>query len=539
MAPLSSYGTLQQGDVQRSRSGSALQGWCPAAGPTLVLILLIVGPASGALHTRQAGQQAAGRDADLVAGEAAARSECGTCHALPPPAILPRAVWRDEIARMFLIKAGQPEPTGPRGTAARIVSLPVEWQSIVKSYEALAPERLAPPESWPDPDDTLRFRKQALPGSPGSSNHTVSNLRLIYPAGDGRPSVLVSDMRTGTIDEVGLENDPPTIGQLARLSNPAHAAVVDLDADGLRDLLVADLGSFPPGDHDRGAVVWLRGRTDRSYTAVMITRGARVADVEAADFDGDGRLDLATAVFGWRRTGHLTILKNQTVDYDRPLFVPHLIDKRPGAIHAIPADLDRDGRPDLITLFAQEHETVVAFLNRGSMRFETKSVYSAPHPNWGSSGIEVVDLDKDGDLDVLMTNGDMFDDQIVKPYHGIQWLENTGAFPFIAHSLAGLPGVQRAQAADLDGDGDLDIVACALVPSREEGARLASVVWLEQTQRGRFVRHTLEIGSPTHATLDVGDLDRDGDVDIAVGNFSVDVPIASPLSLFENLRVRK
>jgi hypothetical protein len=151
-----------------------------------------------------------------------------------------------------------------------------------------------------------------------------------------------------------------------------------------------------------------------------------------------------------------------------------------------------------------------------------------------------VDLDKDGDLDVLMTNGDMFDDQILKPYHGIQWLENTGTFPFTEHTLARIPGVQRAQAADLDGDGDLDIVACALVPSHEEAVRrLPSVVWLEQTLRGRFVLHVLEIGTPRHATLDVGDLDRDGDADIVVGNFSLDQPATSPLSVFENLRVRK
>ena len=44
-----------------------------------------------------------------------------------------------------------------------------------------------------------------------------------------------------------------------------------------------------------------------------------------------------------------------------------------------------------------------------------------------------------------------------------QWLENTGAFPFVEHRLADLPGVFRAQAGDLDGDGDLDIVACAFI----------------------------------------------------------------------------
>ena len=90
-------------------------------------------------------------------------------------------------------------------------------------------------------------------------------------------------------------------------------------------------------------------------------------------------------------------------------------------------------------------------------------IYAAPHPNWGSSGIELVDLDKDGDLDVLLTHGDTFDDGIVKPYHGIQWLENTGGYPFVEHTLAQMPGVHRAQAADLDGDGDLDIVAAALL----------------------------------------------------------------------------
>jgi hypothetical protein len=186
---------------------------------------------------------------------------------------------------------------------------------------------------------------------------------------------------------------------------------------------------------------------------------------------------------------------------------------------------------DFVTLLAQEHETVLAYINKGTsdFAFEQKVVYAAPHPNWGSSGFELVDLDKDGDVDVLLTHGDTFDDGIVKPYHGIQWLENTGGFPFVEHTLAQLPGVHRAQAADMDGDGDLDIVATALLAggSDVDEKTLPALVWLEQTKPGVFARHTIEMGFPRHATLDLGDIDGDGDVDIAVGNFSIGPAVKS------------
>ena len=67
---------------------------------------------------------------------------------------------------------------------------------------------------------------------------------------------------------------------------------------------------------------------------------------------------------------------------------------------------------DFVVLLAQEHETVLAYLNkgRGDFTFDQKAIYAAPHPNWGSSGIQLVDLDKDGDLDVLLTHGDTWDD---------------------------------------------------------------------------------------------------------------------------------
>jgi hypothetical protein len=217
--------------------------------------------------------------------------------------------------------------------------------------------------------------------------------------------------------------------------------------------------------------------------------------------------------------------------------VPKLIDPRTGAIHVPPIDIDKDGKPDFIVLLAQQHESVIAFINRGGkgLEFTPKVIYEAPHPNWGSSGIDLVDLDKDGDMDVLLTHGDTFDDFVLKPYHGVIWLENTGTFPFVEHRLATLPGAQRAQAADLDGDGDLDVVVSAFV-SGEASSRLASLVWLEQTTPGHFERHTLEAGTPSHATLDLGDVDGDGKPDIVTGWFALGRGLGAWADIWRNER---
>jgi hypothetical protein len=233
------------------------------------------------------------------------------------------------------------------------------------------------------------------------------------------------------------------------------------------------------------------------------------------------------------------VLENKTTSYDHPSFTEHVVDPRPGSIHAIPTDLNGDGHLDMVVLIAQQFETVMAYLGTGAgFEFTPREIYTAPHPNWGSSGIELVDLDGDGDTDVLYTHGDTFDDQIIKPYHGIQWLENTGAFPFVEHRLADLPGVFRAQAGDLDGDGDLDVVACAFIAggSNLDESSMPSLVWLEQVRAGVFERRTLERTAPRHATLDLADVDGDGDLDIVVGNFMTDGRAAAYVEVWESAR---
>src|SRR5207248_2898239 len=107
-------------------------------------------------------------------------------------------------------------------------------------------------------------------------------------------------------------------------------------------------------------------------------------------------------------------------DWARPAFEPHVIDKRHGAIHVPVADLNNDGKPDFVALIAQEHEEICAYINEGNFRFRVEKLYVAPHPAYGSSGIQMVDLDGDGHIDILYTNGDVLDaPYLLKPYHQV------------------------------------------------------------------------------------------------------------------------
>jgi hypothetical protein len=217
-------------------------------------------------------------------------------------------------------------------------------------------------------------------------------------------------------------------------------------------------------------------------------------------------------------------LENRTDDWKKPRFVPRVLDHRHGAIHVPVGDLDGDGRPDFVALISQEHETVVAFLNEGGGKFRKETVYAAPHPAYGSSGVELVDLNGDGRLDVLYTNGDSLDaPYLLRPYHGVQWLENRGRFPFEHHPLTPTYGAMRAVAADFTGKGRKDVIAVSFLaaerfPRREE-LKLDSVVLLEQTAPGVFVRHPLEAGACDHFSCAAGDLFGDGGAHLVTGNF--------------------
>jgi hypothetical protein len=446
---------------------------------------------------------------------ASVREACARCHAFPPAATLPRDRWVTVVPEMRTM----PIPAG----AAPLTE--EEAAEALAYYRAAAPDALPPVPPGP-PLTTDRF--VATHFTPrGLENRKIPAVANVgfFPLTGGL-TLVAAELRTRTL--FALTRAQPGRPAVLRpllpretmdLNYPDHVSAADLNGDGRQDLLVASLGGLNPGNFKRGSVSVLLAAA-RGFTVHPIAKGlGRVADVRAADLDGDGDLDLAVSVFGWRGPGELLVFE-QT---GQLTFTRHRLDDRDGWIHLEPLDLDGDGKLDLIGLLTQHHEQVVAFQNKGGLTFAPRVLHRAPHPAWGYSGLERVDLDQDGDADLLLTNGDSLDDHLLKPYHGISWLENDGVGGFAPHRIAdGLPGCQRATAGDLDGDGDLDVVAVSFLPqipaATWEERDLSSIVWIERDTKGWQIR-SLEKHRNIHSTVALGDVDGNGKLDIVVGNF--------------------
>ena len=257
---------------------------------------------------------------------------CGSCHAYPPADSFPRSYWAQEVAKGYhFYEMPTPESQAVRRRHIAIPPLNLGRALLRGTAFVGAAAAGAAPANWPG---AVRFVRTecAIPDQVASP--AVSNVNLVHLSDPHKLDLLTCDMQTGRLLALKPYEAKPTWRTLGRLANPAHTQVIDLDGDGIKDILVADLGNFTPTDNLCGRVVWLRGKPDGTYAPfTLLDNVGRVADVRAADFFGHGKLDLIVAVFGWRYSGSIFLLENQTTDWNHPHFVPHVLDTRTGTIH--------------------------------------------------------------------------------------------------------------------------------------------------------------------------------------------------------------
>lgn len=483
----------------------------------LLLACVVVGGCNGDRSATDSAPKAT--EVAVGRNDAVVEAFCGNCHRMPDPGSFSKEDWRAEVLRGygFYFASGRTD-----------LKEPVQAEAI-EYFISRAPEKLELPVAS-EVDLALydQFRQQEI-RIEGIDNVAVSFIDVIQLEDPWGRCLLVSDMRNGNVILIPCSADgqlgtPYVVGQVA---NPAGVAVGDWDGDGWQDLVVADLGSFLPADTKNGAVACFRRLPDDAnggFEKHVLHQGmGRVATVDLADFDRDGNTDLLVGEFGWHDTGSITLLRRIAKDNPWGELAATILDPRPGTIHLPVVDLNEDGAPDFIALLSQHYEQILAFINDGQGKFTTKEIFAAPDPSYGSSGIELVDVNGDGRLDILYTNGDSFDSFTLKSFHAVRWFENQGDLQFKEHPLGKMPGAHRALFADIDGDQAGDIVASAFLPKDliKATASIApeSLVFWRRSEENRFEKHVLERGKSTHAAMELADLDGDGCSEIIVGHF--------------------
>ncbi len=322
------------------------------------------------------------------------------------------------------------------------------------------------------------------------------------------------------------------------LQGLVHAEPVDLDGDGDLDVVVACMGYVFPNNDRIGSVVALENVGGGHFREhLLIDRVARVNDVRAADLNGDGRLDLALAQFGFDQ-GEVRWLE-QTGPWE---FRSHVLLELSGAINIVAADFTGDGRIDLAVQISQQWEEIYLFENRGGGEFGRKRVWGSTNEDYGSSGMALADLNRDGRPDLVFSNGDGFGPAAVpgpRPWHGVQWLENTGQGLFRYHAIGHLDGAYSPLPVDLDGDGALDVVAVsAFIEKDGQGRPAPALAWFRNDGSQRFEKRILAYAPRHQITVCAGDFDGSGAASLVTGGFYVIKPEGemSRLTLWEKAR---
>jgi hypothetical protein len=386
--------------------------------------------------------------------------------------------------------------------------------------------------------------------------------------GDGDPDVLSAsrfDDKIAWYENLGSGEfgDPTTNQQIITTDAPGAASVyaIDLDEGGDGDVDVVAVSSVAGviASHDKIAWHENDGAADPGFVEREISGGSVApAALLAVDVDGDAGQHVDVLVIS---SVDDTIEWYESDGMDPPTFTERLLSlDAPGAQDLFWADLDGDLDPDVVAALAG-NDSIAWYENLDSGDFGDPATNRKNISLLGAAGASAVfaaDLDDDDDLDVLSASAD--DDKIA--WYENRLIEPEGDFGAqqIISDLA--DGASAVFAVDLDGDGDVDVLAASalddtirwfesdgaasptftshIVSTTESGARdvLAvyvnddgdldivsaaadsdTIAWFEQAEiEGEVVfgpRRAITFAADFVQELVAVDLDGDGDVDIA------------------------
>lgn len=231
-------------------------------------------------------------------------------------------------------------------------------------------------------------------------------------------------------------------------TNPRFVAVADVNGDGNPDLVVVDSGAGPGTS---GVSVLLGDGHGTFGTAAFFATGSVSLSAAVGDFNGDGKLDIAVVNSG---SDNISILVgNGNGTFQTPTNISLDL---PG-ISVVPtsivgADFDSDGKLDL-AVATPSHRDIAVLMGQGSATFGAPIHYALDDPNFVNniSKLAVADLNGDGVSDLVLCNLSANHITVILG-HG------DGTFPSASSYAAGAEPIGVA-IADFNADGHSDIVA--------------------------------------------------------------------------------
>ena len=276
-------------------------------------------------------------------------------------------------------------------------------------------------------------------------------------------------------------------------------ASVDLDDDGDLDALSATGDSF----------VWYENINEQSAFSSGHLFEADIGELRSlkgGDLDGDGDEDVLAV-------GADAIVWFENIDSAGNFSRSHLIVGGIASRSAVLNDLDGDG--DLDVLLGASSGSAWYANTDGKGNFQRIQTLSTGAN--AARSVVAADIDGDGDLDVLSAN--TLDDKIT-------WQENSdglGTFGEMKTIASSLNDSRSVAAGDIDGDGDLDVVAASFVNDR--------IVWYQNSDgKGEFgLEQVISADANGVFKVDIADIDGDNDQDVISSTL-----FGAQISWFEN-----
>jgi hypothetical protein len=272
-------------------------------------------------------------------------------------------------------------------------------------------------------------------------------------------------------------------------------AATDVDGDGDLDVLSA---SFTDNE-----IAWFQnvdGKGSFGAQQVISTQAGGAYSVAAADVDGDGDVDVLSASFSDNK-----IAWYQNMDGKGSFGAQQVISMQAsGAYSVMAADVDGDG--DLDVLSASYHDNTIAWYQNTDGRGSFGSQQVISRQANGAKSVAAADMDGDGDLDVLSASSTSSDNKIA-------WYQNAdgkGSFSPQQVISTQARGAQSLAAADVDGDGNMDVLSASFFYNDNK------IAWYQNSDGKASFGPQQVISTQASGTRSVAaaDVDGDGDVDV-------------------------